>query len=119
MKWYLLALGLLVIALVVLSISFISTPEPIAGDFFYAITSKGVLCGYSVVDTSLVDIEGERVILLERTGLSKRKLMGMNIDSEIKVTYHLDPESLKFLYNRFDETQGKRQFETIKIDKRT
>lgn len=111
MRWYLAGLGLLVVAVVVVSI--ISAPpgtEPVTGDYFYAITSAGVLCGYSVIDTSLAVIDGKSVILLEQTAFSMSKLLGMDVDSHVSLSYHIDPETNQFIYHSFDVDQGQSQF---------
>lgn len=110
MKWYLIVLGILAVAVVaVLTVSPWET-EPVAGDYFYAITNAGVLCGYSVIDTSLAVVNGKQVILLEQTAFSMTKLLGMDVDSHVKLVYHIDPKTGQFIYHDYDVDQGQSQF---------
>ena len=110
MKWYLIVPGILVIAVV----AFLTRParetEPVTGDYFYAITNAGVLCGYTVIDTSLAVVEGKQVILLEQTAFSMMKVLGMDVDSKVKLVYHIDPKTDQFTYHSFDVDQGQSQF---------
>ena len=110
LKWYQVALGMLVVAVVVLSIMSLFEAELVTGDYFYAITNAGILCGYTVIDTSLAVIDGNQVILLQQTGFSMGKVLGMDVDSNVKLVYHIDPETGQFIYHDFDVDQGQSQF---------
>jgi hypothetical protein len=110
LKWYLFVLGIVAVSVVAL---FTISPwgvEPVAGDYFYAITNAGVLCGYSVIDTSLAVIDGKQVIVLEQTMFSMGKLLGMDVDSNVKLVYHIDPKTGQFIYHDYDVDQGQSQF---------
>ena len=110
MRRYLAVLGILVVAEVVLLTRPFRETEPVTGDYFYAITNAGVLCGYTVIDTSFVVIDGKPVILLEQIGFSIGKLLGMDVDSNVKLVYHIDPKTGQFIYQSFDVDKGQSQF---------
>jgi len=110
MKWYLVGLGILAVTLVVLFAVSDRTDETVAGDYFYAITNAGVLCGYSLIDTSLSVIDGRQVVLLEQTIFSMTKALGMDVDSNAKLVYHIDPETGQFIYTEFDVDNGQSQY---------
>jgi hypothetical protein len=107
---YLILLGILAVGVVALMILSPWEAKPVEGDYFYAITAAGVLCGYSVIDTSFVVIDGKQVILLEQTVFSMSKLLGMDVDSDVKLVYHIDPKTGQFFYHDYDVDQGQRQF---------
>ncbi len=110
MKLYLIVLGVVAVAVVALLTLSLWGAEPVTGDYFYAITNAGVLCGYSVIDTSLAVIDGKQVILLEQTGFSMGKLLGMDVDSNVKLVYHIDPKTGQFIYQHYDVDKGQSQF---------
>ncbi len=91
MKSYLLGLGVSVFGLVLVLNACTSTKNEVEGDFFYARTSAGVLCGYSVLDTTLVVVDGKQVILLEQTGFTMGSLLGMDYDQTTEMQFHIDP----------------------------
>jgi hypothetical protein len=110
LKWYLVVVGILVVAAVAVLVVSDGGDEAVAGDYFYAITNAGVLCGYSVIDTSLAVIDGKQVILLEQTVFSMSKLLGMDVDSNVKLVYHVDPTTGQFIYSDFNVDNGQSQF---------
>jgi hypothetical protein len=118
LKWYLVVLGVLAVAVVALLTLSPGEAERFSGDYFYAITNAGVLCGYSVIDTSLAVVDGKQVILLEQKAFSMGKLLGMDVDSNVKLVYHIDPKTGQFIYNDFDVDRGQNQFAAeIRIEK--
>jgi hypothetical protein len=110
LKWFHVVLVISAVAIVALFTLSAKEPEPVTGDYFYAITSAGILCGYTVIDTSISVIDGKQVILLEQTAFSMVKLLGMDVDSHVKLVYHIDPMTGQFIYHNFDVDQGQSQF---------
>ena len=103
-------LGIVAVALVVVLTLRDRRIESVTGDYFYAITNAGVLCAYSVIDTSLAVIDGKQVILLEQTVFSMVKALGMDVDTNVKLVYHIDPKTGQFIYQSFDVDKGQSQF---------
>jgi hypothetical protein len=110
LKWYLVVLGILVVAVGAFLTRSAWETEPVTGDYFFAITNAGVLCGYAVIDTSRAVIAGKQVILLEQTGFSMGKVLGMDVDSNVKLVYHIDPKTGQFIYHDFEVDNGRSQF---------
>ncbi|MCP4290544.1 MAG: transglutaminase domain-containing protein [bacterium] len=80
--------------------------ESVTGDYFFAITSAGVLNGYSVVDTSLTFENGKQILLLEQRAYSQGKLLGREFDSNVELVYHIDPQSGQFIFCEFEVDNG-------------
>lgn len=110
MKRRAVATGLLALTVAITGAMSACESETVEGDYFYAITSAGVLSGYTVIDTSLAVVDGKQVILLEQTAFSKAKALGMNVDSHVKLVYHIDPETGQFTYHSMNADSGQRQF---------
>ncbi len=108
MKWYSFALVLGIATATLLTVTACDT-EQVAGDYFYAITNAGTLCGYSAIDTSLATIDGKQVILIEQHARSLSRLLGMDVDSEVELVYHVDLETGQFLFQRYDVDSGQNQ----------
>lgn len=106
MKGYRVALAVLVVAAVVVWTMSLMEGETVEGDYFYAITSAGVLSGYAIIDTSLATIDDRQVILLEQKIFSKIRALGMDVDAHVNLVYHIDPATGQFLYHHFDADNG-------------
>ncbi len=112
MKWYHHLLGILAIGAIFFLFFSSQDNESISGDYFYAITSAGVLCAYSVVDTSLVDIDGNQMMFLENNAFSMSKVLGMDVDSRVRIVYHVDPKTGQFLFQDLNVQTGQNNFKS-------
>ena len=50
------------------------------------------------------------MILLEQSAFSMDRLLEMDVDSHVRMTYHVDPETGQFTYHDYEVDQGARQF---------
>ena len=78
---------------------------------------NGTLCGYVKFTTSPLVQEGRKLILLEHAILMQVRAMGQPVESRLKLTYHLDPETNGFRYHDSTiEQGGQRLFFKMRID---
>jgi hypothetical protein len=73
---------------------------------YYAIEINGVLCGYAIMDTSSVLIEGEERMMLKEEIFVMVSALGSEFNTELLLTYHLDPATGKFTYHDSKLHQG-------------
>lgn len=76
------------------------------GKFYYGIEINGVLCGYSEIDISSVKENGGEMILLEQKTFAMLSALGSRFNTEIELTYHIDPRTGKFSYHESQVEQG-------------
>ncbi len=115
MKWIKPSLLLLIL---LLSASFTQGVAPLSdGEYFYAIEINGTLCGYAKFSTSPLLQEGRKLLLLEHTILMQLQALGKQVESRLKLTFHLDPETSGFRYHDSTVEQGgQSMFVKMRID---
>lgn len=79
---------------------------PAAEETYYAVEINGTLCGYVKFTTAPLVLEGRKLVLLEHVILMQVRAMGQSMDSRLKLTYHLDPETNGFRYHDSTIEQG-------------
>jgi len=74
---------------------------------YYAVEINGVLCGYTVMDTSSTVIDGEVRMVLKEEVFVMVSALGSEFNTELLLTYHLDPGTGKFTYHDSKLHQGR------------
>jgi transglutaminase-like putative cysteine protease len=74
--------------------------------FYYGIEIDGVLCGYSEMSIAPMTQEGKTVMLLKQNTFAMLSALGSQFNTDLKLTYHLDPATGRFTYHDSDITQG-------------
>lgn len=77
-----------------------------AEEYYYGIEINGVLCGYSKIHTSPLMEDGRELILLKHNVFVMLSALGSDFNSEISLTYHIDPTTGRFTYHDSDVNQG-------------
>jgi len=72
----------------------------------YGVELGGKLCGYSRLRISKLEEDGRELLLLEQRFYVMLSLLGAEFDSQLDLTYHLDPTSGGFLYHDSHILQG-------------
>ena len=92
-------------------------PPPSAEEYYYAYEINGTLCGYVKFTTAPLVQDGRTLILLEHAILMQVRALGKEVESRLKLTYHLDPETNAFRYHDSTiEQGGQRMFAKMRID---
>ena len=73
---------------------------------FYAIEINGVLCGYSDIVPSAVSLEGRDALLVDQNMFLMISALGSEVNTTIRITYHVDPTTDQFFRCASDITQG-------------
>jgi hypothetical protein len=73
---------------------------------YYAVEINGVLCGYAEITLDTLEQDGRESIHLDERLYIMLKALGMEFDTDIELTYHIDPETGQFTYHAFDVKQG-------------
>ncbi len=73
---------------------------------YYGIEINGVLCGYSEISVSPMVKDGKDMTLLKQKVFAMLSALGSKFNTELKLTYHIDPVTGKFTYHDSDITQG-------------
>ena len=88
-----------------------------AEEYYFGIEINGTLCGYAKFTTAPLVQEGRKLLLLEQTVLMQVLALGKPVESRLKLTYHLDPETNGFRYHESTiEQGGQRMFVKMRID---
>jgi transglutaminase-like putative cysteine protease len=104
-------------AFLLLALSAQSRLAASAEEYYYGLEVNGTLCGYARFATSPLVSDGRRLVLLEHTILTRVKALGREIESRLKLTYHLDPASGGFVYHDSTVEQGRaRLFAKMRIE---
>ncbi|HUV35332.1 MAG TPA: transglutaminase-like domain-containing protein, partial [Patescibacteria group bacterium] len=67
---------------------------------------NGVLCGYAEFDIAPIEKDGRELILLKEKMFAMLTALGMAFNTEVKLTYHVDPATGRFTYHESDVKQG-------------
>jgi hypothetical protein len=73
---------------------------------YYAVEINGVLCGYAEFKVDTLEQDGRQSIHLDEHLYVMLKALGMEFDTDIELTYHIDPETGQFTYQAVDVKQG-------------
>jgi transglutaminase-like putative cysteine protease len=73
---------------------------------YFAIEVNGVVCGYTEVELSPIDKDSKELIQLEQHTFALVSALGAEFDTDIKLVYHIDPETGQFTYFESDVKQG-------------
>ncbi len=76
---------------------------------YYGVEINGVLCGYSEVKISPMVMEGKDVILLKNKIFAMLSALGSKFNTQVNLTYHIDPVTSKFTYHDSEIKQGPTQ----------
>ncbi len=76
---------------------------------YYGVEINGVLCGYSEISVSPIVTDGKDMTLLKQKVFAMLSALGSKFNTELKLTYHIDPVTGKFTYHDSDIKQGPTQ----------
>ncbi len=76
---------------------------------YYGVEINGVLCGYSEVNVSIMVKDGKDMILLKDKIFAMLSALGSKFNTEVNLTYHIDPATGKFTYHDSEIKQGPTQ----------
>jgi len=76
---------------------------------YYGVEINGVLCGYSEISVSPMVKDGKDMTLLKQKVFAMLSALGSKFNTELKLTYHIDPVTGKFTYHDSDIKQGPTQ----------
>jgi len=83
------------------------------GQFYFGVEINGVLCGYSEISIAPMAEQGKEMILLEQTTFALLSALGSQFNSEVKLTYHIDPATGRFTYHDSHLSQGPTQLSSV------
>jgi transglutaminase-like putative cysteine protease len=87
---------------------------------YYGIEINGVLCGYSEVSISPMVKDGKDMILLKDKVFAMVSALGSKFNTEVNLTYHIDPATDEFTYHDSEIKQGPTQLSSkVYIDGNT
>jgi transglutaminase-like putative cysteine protease len=81
--------------------------------FYFGIEIDGVLCGYSEISLAPITEEGTEMTLLEQTTFAMLSALGSQFNSEVKLTYHIDPATGRFTYHDSHISQGPAELSSV------
>ncbi len=81
--------------------------------FYYGIEINGVLCGYSEIGVVPIIEEGRALTLLQQTTFAMLSALGSPFNSQIELTYHIDPATGRFTYHDSHISQGPAQLSSV------
>ncbi|MBM4025045.1 MAG: transglutaminase domain-containing protein [Planctomycetes bacterium] len=73
---------------------------------YFGIEINGVLCGYSEISLSPLVQDGKTMTLLKQNTFAMLSALGSQFNTDLKLTYHIDPVTGRFSYHDSDITQG-------------
>jgi hypothetical protein len=94
-----------------------SAKTPPAGEQYYAVELNGVLCGYAKYTISPLVQDGRKLILLDHVVVSRVRALGQDVEGRLKLTYHLDPETGRYVYHdSLIEQGGQKMFAKMRVE---
>jgi hypothetical protein len=81
--------------------------------FYFGLEIDGVLCEYSENSVAPMIEEGKALILLQQTTFALLSALGSQFNSEVKLTYHLDPATGRFTYHDSHISQGPAELSSV------
>ena len=85
----------------VLAIHFLAsvcTAQDQSKTFTYAIEINGELCGYADVVVSNVENDSGTYVLIEQTTIFTATVLGLDVDRQVDVTLHVNPDTWQYTY---------------------
>jgi len=76
-------------------------------EHYYAIELNGTLGGYAHVQSSPAEFNGKPTILVEQRMFMMLSALGSEFNTEILLTFHLDPATRQYVYYDADIEQGR------------
>jgi len=73
---------------------------------YFAIEQDGTPFGYSEVDLSGIEKDGRDLILLKQKTFAMITALGADVNTDIMLIYHIDPETHQFTYHESELKQG-------------
>jgi hypothetical protein len=95
----------LIVTAVVVLMSICATQAG-AEEYHYGVEINGVLCGYATLNTSPLDEDGRELIQIKHNLFLMLSALGSEFNSEIALTYHVDPSTGRFTYHDSEVDQG-------------
>jgi hypothetical protein len=97
---------LLATAVLALALAPLRPQRAEAETHYYGVKIGGVLCGYSRIEASPVVEGGEDLILIDHELFLMLSALGSEFNSEVHLTYKIDPATGRFTYHDSDVKQG-------------
>lgn len=94
------------LTIVLLSMLLVPAGDLSAEEYYYGVRINGVTCGYAVYELSGKEIEGKEAIVLEEYFFAIVSALGSRFDTELWLTYHIDPVTGGFFYHHSKIDQG-------------
>ncbi|MBN1804947.1 MAG: transglutaminase domain-containing protein [Sedimentisphaerales bacterium] len=95
------------VILILVSGSYQTIAAPIESQtLYYGIEINAVLCGYSEIKISPLVEDGKDMILLKDKVFAMVSALGSKFNTQVNLTYHIDPATGKFSYHDSDIKQG-------------
>jgi transglutaminase-like putative cysteine protease len=79
---------------------------------YYGVEINGVVCGYAEIETSPIEVEGKELILLKHRVFAMLTALGMAVNTDVDLTYHIDPETGQFTYHDSHLKQGELELDS-------
>jgi transglutaminase-like putative cysteine protease len=73
---------------------------------YFAVEIDGALCGYAEIELSPVEEDGRELLSLKHYLTTRLHALGTDVESEVRLTYHIDPSTGRFTYHDSDIRQG-------------
>ncbi|MGD8628807.1 MAG: hypothetical protein PVH52_06965, partial [bacterium] len=73
---------------------------------YFALEHEGTPFGYSEVSLSGIEEEGRELILLEQNTFAMVTALGADVNTDLRLIYHIDPETNQFTYHESQLKQG-------------
>ena len=64
---------------------------------YYGAESRGILCGYSKVEISIVEENGQKILIIEERGEVKLTALSAPVHTKFKYIFRIDPETGQFI----------------------
>jgi transglutaminase-like putative cysteine protease len=75
-------------------------------EHYYAIEIDGTVCGYAHAELSPSEFEGKPTIRLDERLFMMLSALGSRFNTEMELTFHIDPTTRQYLYHDTDIQQG-------------
>ncbi|MFC1799826.1 transglutaminase family protein [Candidatus Eisenbacteria bacterium] len=73
---------------------------------YFAIEQEGTPFGYSEIDVSSIEIGGRELILVKQKTFAMVTALGADVNTDLTLIYHLDPETHQFTYHESELKQA-------------
>jgi hypothetical protein len=83
-----------------------SAAEAQSERLYFAVEVNGTVCGYSEMELSPMVKDGVELLLLKQETFAMSSALGAEFNTEVQLTYYIDPISGQFTYHDSDVKQG-------------